>query len=68
MTGAEGVNLVTVRVDSKKCKRCYECIHACPTGALSLEKGIFSHNTYNCQYCEVCMDVCENGSIEILEM
>lgn len=68
MTGAEGINLVTVRIDDKKCQRCYECIRTCPTGALTLEKGIYTHNSYACSYCEVCMDVCPKEAIEILEM
>lgn len=68
MTGAEGVNFITVRIDDKKCKRCYECIRSCPNKALTLEHGIYCHNAYECAYCEVCMDVCEENAIEILEM
>ena len=68
MTGAEGVNFVTVRVDSNKCDYCMECIHACPNGALTCEKGIFIHNSYECSYCEYCMDVCPEEALEILNM
>lgn len=68
MTGAEGINFVTVRIDDNKCNRCYDCIEVCPTGALSLEQTIFIHNSYECSYCEVCMDVCEHEAIKILEM
>ena len=63
-----GVNFCTVRIDDSKCTRCYECIKACPTSALSLDKGIFVHSAYECSYCEVCMDVCPNDALEILEM
>ena len=68
MTGAEGVNFLTVKIDESKCTRCYECIDACTNKALTLDKGIFVHNAYLCAYCEVCMDVCEPECIEILEM
>ena len=68
MTGAEGINYVTVHIDDKKCERCYECIKACTNGALTLERGIYIHNAYGCAYCENCMDVCPNNAIEIREM
>lgn len=68
MTGAEGINLCTVKIDDKKCERCYECIRNCPTKALTLERGIYCHNAYSCSYCEVCMDVCPQEAIKILEM
>ena len=41
MTGADGVNFLTVRIDDSKCTRCYECVNTCPNGALTLDKGIF---------------------------
>lgn len=68
MTGAEGINYVTVRIDDKKCDYCMECINTCPNDALTMEKGIFMHNAYSCAYCEVCMDVCDKEAIKILEM
>ena len=68
MTGAEGINFITIRIDDKKCTRCYTCINICETGALSLEKGIFIHNAYECSYCKECETECENKAITILEM
>ena len=68
MTGADGVNFITVRIDDSKCTRCYDCIKLCPTSALTLDKGIFIHNAYECAYDEVCMDVCPEQCIEIKEM
>ena len=68
MTGAEGINFVTVRIDDEKCNRCYECIEVCTNKALTLDKGIFVHNAYQCAYCEVCMDVCTEEAITIKEM
>ena len=70
MTGAEGVNFCTVRIDSNKCDYCLECVNTCPTGALTYDRTVkaFMHNAYECSYCEVCMDVCEQDALEILEM
>ena len=64
----QGINFITVRIDDSKCKRCYECIKSCSTGALSLEQVIFIHNAYECAYCETCMDVCPEEAIKILDM
>ena len=70
MTGAEGVNFVTVRIDDKKCDYCMECVNTCPTGALTYDSQVkvFMHNAYECSYCEVCMDVCDQEAITILDM
>ena len=68
MTGAEGINFQTLRINDKTCIRCYKCIEACTTGALSLDKGHFTHDAYSCILEELCMDMCETGSIEIREM
>ena len=70
MTGAEGINFVTVRVDSNKCDYCMECVNACTTGALTYDKAVkvFMHNAYECAFEEYCMDVCPNNAIEILDM
>lgn len=67
MTGAEGVNFVTVRIDDSKCDYCLEYVHTCPTSALIWEGKCFEHNPSECQYCEVCMDVCPEECITILE-
>ena len=68
MTGSHGINLITVRIDDRKCKRCYNCIRACKYGALTLEHGIYCHNAYECSYCYDCMSACPLDAIEILEM
>jgi ferredoxin len=70
MTGAEGVNFCTVRIDDKKCNYCMECVNTCPNDALTYDNTVkvFMHNAYSCAYCEVCMDVCEKEAIKILEM
>jgi ferredoxin len=70
MTGAEGINYCTVKIDDKKCNYCLECINACTNKALTYDSTVkvFMHNAYECAYCEVCMDVCEQEAITILEM
>ena len=62
------VNFLTIRIDDKKCKRCYECIDSCPSGALSLESVIFMHNAYECMYCESCELTCPESAIKIMDM
>ena len=62
-----GKILCTVKIDDKRCNRCYECIQACSTSALSLDGATFIHNPADCSYCEVCMDVCPEEAITILE-
>ena len=62
------VNFVTVRINDKKCKRCYTCVDECPTGALYLESVIFCHSAYECNYEKECERACPNGAIKILDM
>ncbi len=70
MTGAEGINFITMRINDSKCDYCMECVNICPNGALTYEETVkcFMHNAYSCAYCEVCMDVCPNSAIQILDM
>jgi ferredoxin len=70
MTGSEGVNFCTVRIDDKKCDYCMECVNTCPTSALTYDSSVkvFMHNAYECSYCETCMDVCDQDAIKILDM
>lgn len=61
-------NYITVKINKKKCTKCFDCIRACPTKALTLERGIFMHNAYECSYCYKCMEQCENKAIKIMDM
>ena len=65
-----GVNFCTVRVDMSKCTLCMECVQSCPNDALTFDADVtvFMHSAYSCAYCEVCMDVCEQECLTILEM
>lgn len=70
MTGSQGINFCTVKIDDHKCTYCMECVNTCPTGALTYDRSVkvFMHNAYECSYCEVCMDVCEPEAIKVLDM
>ncbi len=68
MTGADGVNFCTIRVDDSKCKRCLECINNCPTDALQYYRACFLHNAYECNYEKECEQACPENAITILEM
>ena len=59
---------ITVEVDYDRCDKCYECTITCPTDALRLERGVFTHNAYACSYCETCMDVCPMECLKIKDM
>lgn len=70
MTGVDGVNFCTVRIDSDKCTYCMECVNTCPNNALTYEESVkcFMHNAYECSFDEYCMDICPNSAIQILGM
>ena len=61
-----GVNFCTVRIDDKQCTYCLDCVHTCPTGALTWEGDCFNHNPDECSYCECCLDVCNEDALRIL--
>lgn len=65
---SDGVPLVSVRIDDKRCTYCLECVNTCPNGALTYYRACFMHNAYECAYCEVCMDVCEVNALSIMEV
>lgn len=62
------VNFHTIEIDYDKCDKCYDCVNCCPTNALTVKDGVFLHNAYECSYCEVCKDVCEQECLEIKDM
>ena len=66
MTGETDKVLCTVRVDSDRCDYCLECVNSCPSGALTLDKSVFYHNSTKCHYCETCHDVCDHRAITII--
>ena len=63
-----GVPYLLIRIDSNKCIRCYTCLANCPTDALRLDKGHFTHNKEECCFDEVCQDVCPHDALKILDI
>lgn len=60
--------MVTIVIDYDKCKGpdCYECVDICPMEILVIgDDKVDIVNTDECNFCEVCMDVCNEECIEI---
>ena len=57
--------MVQVSYDMSKCSQCLDCILWCTGKALSYKEGVFLYSSNNCAFCEVCMDVCDSGAIEV---
>lgn len=53
-------------IDNKKCKRCAQCVKACPAKAVKIDKNknLFV-DVKKCISCFCCHELCENKSIEI---
>ena len=53
-------------IDNNKCKRCAQCIKACPAKAVKIDKNknLFV-DVKKCISCFCCHELCENKSIEI---
>ena len=52
------------------CDLCGECVESCPTDALSISHVLnkLEYDNSECQFCEVCMDVCHECAIRIYEV
>ena len=50
------------------CDLCGECVEVCSSGALSITNSALKYNADNCQYCEVCCDVCPEYAIRIYKV
>ena len=59
--------MVKVNHDMSKCSQCLTCVEYCSGKALSYQEGVLLHSSDNCVFCEVCMDVCDSGAIEVKE-
>lgn len=51
--------------DKSKCKLCCECINTCPSHCYGILGGEIAFFDNDCQLCEVCVDVCENGALKV---
>ena len=67
MTGAEGINFNTIRIDSEKCNYCMKCIINCQYDALTYDSygKVFMHNPNHCSYDKKCEKICNNNAIKI---
>jgi ferredoxin len=55
---APSVNARFVKVDAKKCKRCFRCVTSCPNRALYLDKKGHIRANNHCSICMRCVDFC----------
>ena len=49
----------------KLCRGCQRCVHACPSGAITMIAHLAVVNPVKCVECEECMEVCMQGAITI---
>lgn len=50
----------------ERCTRCGECIKECPNNVIRIADGGFPEMNFSaagCDFCEVCVDVCESGAL-----
>ena len=54
-------------VDKTKCRRCGECVKACPTAPKSIQAngGIPKYTYRSCIRCYCCQEVCPHGAISV---
>ncbi|MDR0817116.1 MAG: 4Fe-4S binding protein, partial [Clostridiales Family XIII bacterium] len=58
-------SLVTIRIDSEKCRGCTKCVKFCPTGAIRGElKKPHRITQTECIKCRVCFETCPFNAIE----
>ena len=63
-------NMIIITIDYDKCQgsECAECIDICPMKILLLDGDkVTVVNPEECSLCEVCMDVCPEESIEVID-
>lgn len=57
-----------VKIDRKKCNKCFECLEVCPEGVLGLVDGWPSHvYTDKCKGCATCLNMCPEDAISVIE-
>jgi NAD-dependent dihydropyrimidine dehydrogenase PreA subunit len=59
-------NVVTLELDSEKCKGCKECLNVCPHAVFKYEnKKAVIDKKDQCMECGACMKNCEFGAISV---
>ncbi|RLF21734.1 MAG: disulfide reductase [Thermoprotei archaeon] len=50
-------------IDESKCKLCFNCVRACPFGALKMGKGRVEIDEVACRGCGACLAACPTGAL-----
>ena len=58
--------MITLSINTEVCTECMECTECCSTGAVYYQDG-FQFDNQKCSYCEVCMDVCPEQCLKVVE-
>ena len=65
-----------VEIDGERCKSCYLCIRACPSGVLAAGEALNTSGSYpavfaageKCVACANCYEVCPDTAITVWEV
>lgn len=52
-----------LRYVKRHCCECYDCINACPTGALFITDEMHVWDKKDCRKCRACEGICINGAL-----
>ena len=55
-----------IRIDTKRCDGCGECVAVCPTGAVYLEGGKAAVEETLCRDCQACIAACPTEAISLV--
>ena len=61
-----------IRLDTGRCKACWDCVQSCPQGVLGKVDLRFHRHTHidhaeNCKGCLLCLDACTHQAILAVE-
>jgi uncharacterized protein (DUF362 family)/NAD-dependent dihydropyrimidine dehydrogenase PreA subunit len=54
-------------IDSKLCKKCNNCVEACPLECIAAYEGGLIINSKKCIQCLCCMEICPDGAVDLKE-
>lgn len=54
---------ISFSVDYTVCDLCGDCIELCPSACLVIQGDKIIFDGGDCQFCEVCKDICEHEAI-----
>jgi pyruvate formate lyase activating enzyme len=50
----------------ERCRKCHDCVDACPEGAISFSKGILTLDETRCDDCGQCVSACCSHALELV--